>query len=384
MKDIVNIFKKYKTPFYWYDMELLNSTLDTIKKESDKYGFHVHYAVKANANLHILKRIKEFGFGTDCVSGNEVLRSIKAGFTSQDIVFAGVGKSDEEIIIGLQNDIFSFNAESIPELEIINELAQKLNKTAKVALRLNPNVDASTHHYITTGLDENKFGINTGDLDEVLSKLNKLKNIKLTGIHFHIGSQITDMKAYKNLCFRVNEIQEWFSLRKIQLNHINVGGGLGINYETPNNNSIPDFKSYFKVFADFLKLRPKQQLHFELGRSVVGQCGSLITKVLYVKKGIKKKFAIVDAGFTELIRPALYQMQHKIENLSSELPDETYDVVGPICETADFFERGILLPETKRNDLIAIRSAGAYGEVMASQYNLRNMVKHHYSDDNVK
>ena len=381
MKELVNKFQGYKTPFYWYDMQLLDKTLNIIKNESNNYGFNVHYALKANANLPILKMIKGYGFGADCVSGNEVLRSLEAGFLSQDIVFAGVGKSDEEIIIGLENDILCFNVESIAELEVINELANKLNKTAKVAFRLNPNVDAHTHHYITTGLDENKFGINIKDLDEVIASLKQLKNIELTGIHFHIGSQITDMKVYERLCMRINEIQDWFNMHEIHLDHVNVGGGLGINYNAPGKYPIPDFKSYFKVFADYLKLRPKQQLHFELGRSVVGQCGSLITKVLYIKKGTKTKFAIVDAGITELIRPALYQAFHTIENLSSELPEETYDVVGPICESSDFFRKGILLPETKRHDFIAIRSSGAYGEVMANRYNLRNIVKANYSDN---
>ena len=343
MKKSVNKLQKFKTPFYWYDMQLLDKTLAAIKNEADNYGFNVHYALKANANLPILKMIKGYGFGADCVSGNEVIRSLEAGFSSQDVVFAGVGKSDEEITIGLENNILSFNVESIPELEVINELAQKLNKTAKVAFRLNPNVDASTHHYITTGLEENKFGINMKDVDGVLAILKQLKNIELTGIHFHIGSQINDLKVYEKLCHRVNEIQEWFQTRKIHLGHINVGGGLGINYNAPDKDPIPDFKAYFKVFADILKLQPNQQLHFELGRSVVGQCGSLITKVLYVKKGTKTKFAIVDAGITELIRPALYQAFHKIENLSSQRLEETYDVVGPICESSDFFRKGIIL-----------------------------------------
>ena len=381
MKEMVNTFSNCKTPFYWYEMSLLEDTLKILKTESGKYGFHVHYAVKANANLPILKKIKEFGFGTDCVSGNEILRSIEAGISPANIVFAGVGKSDEEITIGLENDIFCFNAESIPELEVIDEIAEKLKKKAKVALRLNPNVAASTHEYITTGLNENKFGINMMDMDEVLDVLENLKNIELAGIHFHIGSQITDMANFEQLCHRVNEIQDWFEEHGVTLKHVNVGGGLGIDYENPDKNNIPDFPSYFKVFADNLKLRPGQQLHFELGRSVVGQCGSLITKVLYVKNGVKKKFVIVDAGITELIRPALYKAFHEVQNISSNLPEEKYDVVGPICESADFFRKNIMLSGTKRNDLIAIRSTGAYGQVMTSQYNLRRIVDAHYSDN---
>ena len=381
MKELVNTFQKCRTPFYWYDLQLLDNTLALIKSESEKYGFHVHYAVKANANLPILKKVLSYGFGVDCVSGNEVLRSLEAGFSPQEIVFAGVGKSDEEITIGLENDIFSFNAESIPELEVINEIAQNLNKTAKVALRLNPNVAASTHEYISTGLNENKFGINLMEMDDVLKVIARLEKIELTGIHFHIGSQITDLSNFKDLCYKVNEIQDWFESMNVSLEHINVGGGLGINYDNPGKDAIPDFKSYFKIFADNLKLRPGQHLHFELGRSVVGQCGSLITKVLYVKSGVEKKFAIVDAGITELIRPALYQAVHTVQNISSELPKEKYDVVGPICESADFFRKDVFLPETKRGDFIAIRSAGAYGQVMTSQYNLRRIVDAYYSDN---
>ena len=379
MKAHLNTFKQNKTPFYWYNMDLLEQTLQAVKTESGKYGYHVHYAMKANANETIIKKIRDYGLGADCVSGNEVLAAAKAGFTIDNIVFAGVGKSDDEIIIGLDNNIFCFNVESIPELEVLNEIATSKGKQAKVALRINPNVSVSTHHYITTGLEENKFGINMWEMEDVIEALQKLNAIELIGLHFHIGSQITDLQDFKSLCIRVNEIQEWFYAHQIIVDHVNVGGGLGINYEHPNEESIPDFKGYFKVFNDFLELRPKQKLHFELGRAIVGQCGSLITKVLYIKKGVQTSFAIVDAGMTELIRPALYQAVHKIENLSSDLPEKKYDVVGPICESSDCFAKALLLPETKRNDIIAIRSAGAYGEVMSSQYNLRTLAKAYYS-----
>ena len=380
MKQHINTFKTYKTPFFWYDVDLLNRTLQIVKDESEKYGYNVHYAVKANANTPILKNMIKFGLGADCVSGNEVTASINAGFKSNTIAFAGVGKSDDEIITGLKNDIFCFNVESIPELEVINEIALKMGKKARVALRINPNVNANTHHYITTGLQENKFGINMWEMEDVLTSLNTLDAIKLIGLHFHIGSQIIDLQDFKGLCIRVNEIQEWFYARLIIVDHINVGGGFGIDYENPDINPIPDFKSYFKVFHDFLELRPKQELHFELGRSIVGQCGTLLSKVLYVKNGVQTNFAILDAGMTELIRPALYQATHKIANLSSELKEQKYDVVGPICESSDCFGKAVLLAETKRNDIIAIYSCGAYGEVMASEYNLRTRAKAYYSE----
>jgi diaminopimelate decarboxylase len=368
--------QKYKTPFYFYDLELLQKTLSVINTESKRYNYHVHYAFKANTNLKIIEFVKNNGFGADCVSGNEVKCAIEKGFKNSEIVFAGVGKSDDEIIYALDKDIFCFNCESIQELEVINELANLKNKVAQIALRINPNVDAYTHKYITTGLEENKFGINPYEFETVIEKLKNLPHLKFIGLHFHIGSQITDLTPFKNLCTRVNEINNYFLNKGFDLPLINVGGGLGINYQEPDNGAIVDFGAYFKLFHDFLDLRKNQELHFELGRSVVGNCGSLISKVLYIKNGINTNFAILDAGMTELIRPALYQAFHKIENISSiEEGIVKYDVVGPICESSDCFGKAVELNVTKRGDLIAIRSAGAYGEVMSSKYNLRDDVR---------
>ncbi|NOU59975.1 diaminopimelate decarboxylase [Marinifilum caeruleilacunae] len=380
-KSRIEQFKHLPTPFYYYDMELLKETLDLIHTESSKYGYHVHYAVKANANPKIMKLVQSYGFGADCVSGNEVTRSLETGFSADKIVYAGVGKSDREILTALEAGIFCFNCESIPEIELINELAEQTNKTARIAIRINPNVDANTHHYITTGIEENKFGINRWEFDSVLETLEKSKNIKLEGLHFHIGSQITDTEVFKGLCIRVNEIQQWFNDRQIFVDHLNVGGGFGIDYDQPDVNPISDFVTYFGIFNQFLDLKPNQQLHFELGRSVVAQCGSLISKVLYIKNGAKTKFAILDAGMTELLRPALYQAYHKIENITSVETEEVYDVVGPICESSDSFGKAVSLPATKRNDLIALRSAGAYGETMASRYNLRDIAESIFSDE---
>ena len=371
-----------QTPFYYYDTELLRQTLQAINSEAHKHeGFVVHYAVKANANPKILRIIREAGLGADCVSGGEIDASVKAGFTSNKIVYAGVGKSDWEINLGLDHDIFCFNVESIPELEIINELAAAKGKVARVAFRLNPNVGAHTHANITTGLAENKFGIAMRDMLTVIDEAEKLQNIKFVGLHFHIGSQILDMGDFQALCNRVNELQDELERHRIRVEHINVGGGLGIDYAHPNRVSIPDFKSYFDTYAKKLKLRNGQTLHFELGRAVVAQCGSLITRTLYIKEGATKKFAIVDAGFTDLIRPALYQAYHKIENITSEEPIEAYDVVGPICESTDVFAKQTDLNRTKRGDLLAIRSAGAYGEIMASQYNCRKLPLGYMSDE---
>ena len=375
-------FQDIQTPFYYYDTELLRETLRAINSEAQKHeGFCVHYAVKANANPRILRIIREAGLGADCVSGGEIEASVKAGFPSSKIVYAGVGKSDWEINLGLDNDIFCFNVESIPELEVINELAAAKGKVARVAFRLNPNVGAHTHANITTGLAENKFGIDMRDMLKVIEEAQTMANVKVVGLHFHIGSQILDMGDFEALCNRVNELQQELERHYIKVDHINVGGGLGIDYQHPNRVSIPDFKSYFDTYAKKLKLRPGQTLHFELGRAVVAQCGSLITRTLYIKEGSVKKFAIVDAGFTDLIRPALYQAYHKIENISSEEEPDTYDVVGPICESTDVFAKQIDLNRTHRGDLLAIRSAGAYGEIMASQYNCRRLPKGYMSDE---
>ena len=375
-------FQKIQTPFYYYDTEVLRQTLRTINEEAGKHeGFVVHYAIKANANPKILRIIREAGLGADCVSGGEIEACIKAGYPTSKIVYAGVGKADWEINLGLDNDIFCFNVESIPELEVINELAAKKGKVARVAFRLNPNVGAHTHANITTGLAENKFGIAMRDMLTVINEAQNMANVKFVGLHFHIGSQILDMGDFQALCNRVNELQDELEHHRIQVEHINVGGGLGIDYEHPNRLPIPDFKAYFDTYAKKLKLRNGQTLHFELGRAVVAQCGSLITRTLYIKEGATKRFAIVDAGFPDLIRPALYQAYHKIENITSEEPKEAYDVVGPICESTDVFAKQIDLNKTKRGDLLAIRSAGAYGEIMASQYNCRKLPKGYLSDE---
>lgn len=384
MKGIFPLEKleRIQTPFYYYDAELLRQTLRTITQEVSKHeGFCVHYAVKANANPKVLKIIREAGLGVDCVSGGEIEASIKAGFPSQRIVYAGVGKSDWEINLGLDNDIFCFNVESIPELEVINQLAAAKGKVARVAFRLNPNVGAHTHANITTGLAENKFGIDMRDMLTVMEEASQMGNIKVVGLHFHIGSQILDMGDFEALCNRVNELQNELERHRIRVEHINVGGGLGVDYQHPNRVPIPDFKDYFDTYAKKLKLRDGQTLHFELGRAVVAQCGTLFTRTLYIKEGHVKKFCIVDAGFTDLIRPALYQAYHKIENLSSDEAPEAYDVVGPICESTDVFAKQIDLNKAHRGDLIAIRSAGAYGEIMASQYNCRKLPVGYISEE---
>jgi diaminopimelate decarboxylase len=375
-------FQSIETPFYYYDTDLLRTTLRAILSESSKHeGYEVHYAIKANANPKVLNVIAQAGLGADCVSGGEIHAALGAGFPSRKMVYAGVGKADWEINLGLDKDIFCFNVESQAELEVLNDLAGQRGKKARVALRINPDVGAHTHSNITTGLAENKFGIAMGDMERVVDEVNSLPHVEFIGLHFHIGSQILNMGDFAALCNRINDLQKQLERHRVTVHHINVGGGLGIDYTHPNRVPIPDFKGYFDTYARLLHLRPGQKLHFELGRSVVAQCGTLVTRTLYVKQGTAKQFAIVDAGMTDLIRPALYQAYHKIENISSDGPVQTYDVVGPICESSDVFGKSVDLNETHRGDLIALRSAGAYGEIMASQYNCRKLPRGYITEE---
>ena len=375
-------FAEHKTPFYYYDLELLDKTLRVAADEAARHGFHLHYALKANANARLLAVIRERGLGADCVSGNEVAAAIASGFRAEEIVYAGVGKSDEEIRLALTSDIGCFNCESFPELEVINEIAGSLGKTARVSLRVNPNVDAHTHHYITTGMEENKFGFPLEQLERAARACLQLPRVEWKGLHFHVGSQITDMRVFQQLCAKANAIQEGLLAKGLAPTSINFGGGLGIDYETPDERPVPAFADYFQTFAEHFSRLPGQQVHFEPGRAIAAQCGTLIARVLYVKEGARKKFAILDAGMNDLIRPALYQAHHRIENLTAHPGDvEPYDVVGPVCESSDCFGKDVLLPPTRRGDVIAIRSCGAYGEVMASRYNLRPLPDARFSDD---
>lgn len=379
----IEFFNGLQTPFYYYDLPLLQQTLDTIRQELSQHpNFHVHYAVKANANPRILSTIMHSGLGADCVSGGEIEAARAAGIAAKDVVFAGVGKSDREIELALNEGIDCFNVESLPELDVINEIATRMHKVARVAFRVNPNVDAHTNKKITTGLNENKFGIAMEDLLPAVHHAASLQSVQFVGMHFHIGSQILDLSVYEALCHRINELQDQLEADGQKVQIINVGGGLGINYADPDADPIPDFKSYFTLFAQHLQLREGQQVYFELGRSVVAQCGSLIARTLYVKNGHTKKFVIVDAGFTELVRPAMYGSHHFTQNISAaaEAATDTYDVVGPICESSDVFSTDEVLPETHRSDFIAFRSAGAYGEVMASTYNCRHLPKSYFKD----
>ena len=363
------------TPFYYYDLALLDKTVNAaLKASSVNPKFRLHYAMKACTDPEVLRHIARAGLGADTVSGGEILRAVETGFPASKIMFAGVGKTDKEIDIALEQGIEAFNVESIPELENISERASLKGVTANVALRVNPEIDAHTHHYITTGLAENKFGINLSSLDKAVDVALSLPAIKLVGLHFHIGSQVTITEPFKILSERVNDIIRDLADKGIRLKSVNVGGGLGIDYDKPDENPIPDFKSYFDTFNDNLDTSLIDEVHFELGRALVGQCGSLISRVLYVKEGDERQFTILDAGMTELIRPALYQALHVVENLTGhDRQIIKTDIVGPVCESSDTFATAYPLASPRRGDVVAVRSAGAYGEVMASAYNLRHL-----------
>lgn len=369
------------TPRYVYDVKLLKATLYELRQAASNPSFRLHYAVKANCEPQILKIIAEAGLGADTVSGGEIRMALDAGFQPALICFAGVGKTDAEIDYALSIGVGCFNVESIEELEVIAERAAKAHTTAPVALRINPDIDAHTHHYITTGLAENKFGIDRRLLDKALEMVETSEYLSLRGLHFHIGSQITNNTPFAILCERINKLQDEYNSRGIFFDTINVGGGLGIDYDNPAGNPIPDFADLFNIINSNLAVRPGQEIHFELGRSIVGQCGTLVTRVLYVKHGFEKKFVIADAGFTDLIRPALYQAEHRIENISADSKEtEVYDIVGPICESTDTFATDLRLPVTHRCDLLAIRSAGAYGSSMAMQYNGRPLPGSYFAE----
>ncbi|MDE6436777.1 MAG: diaminopimelate decarboxylase [Muribaculaceae bacterium] len=368
----VSEFSGHPTPFYFYDLGLLRRTIATARAEAGDIA--IHYAVKANYNPVILGEIAATGLGADCVSGAEVGEAIKAGIPAEDIMFAGVGKTDAEIIQALEAGVGCLNVESVEELQVIAALAAERGLVAPVALRVNPDIDAHTHEYITTGLEENKFGIDMRRLDAAADYVAATPSLSLRGLHFHIGSQITVFEPFDVLCERINGLVAGLEARGIAIDNINVGGGLGINYDDPDGNPIPPFSEYFAAFRRGLKLRPGQRVHCELGRAIVGQCGSLISRVLYVKEDVGKRFVIADAGMTELIRPALYGAHHLIQNLTStSAHTELYDVVGPVCESSDCFGTDERLPLTQRGDLLAFRSAGAYGEAMASHYNCRSL-----------
>ena len=388
MLDINTIEKldRVATPFYYYDMDLFRKTVDHVAVLAQKHNIKVHYAVKANVERRLLEYISSKGFGADCVSGNEVLHAHDCGFPADQIVYAGVGKTDKEIYNALKLGIEAFNCESLQEIYVINEMARIYGLKANVSIRINPDIDAHTHKYVTTGLYENKFGISQHEFDKLIDIIKKSENINFYGLHFHIGSQITRVaEVFALECKRVNDIVAYFERNGLKVDNINLGGGLGVDYDDPDENAIADFKTWFGTISENIIRREDQSVHVEPGRSLVAQCATLISRVLFVKSGETKNFLIMDAGMNDLIRPALYGAYHKIENLSAAQrtffpTHQAYDIVGPVCESSDVWGAGRLLPLSVRGDLMAIRSTGAYGQVMASRYNMKDLAPSVFSD----
>jgi len=366
VEDICN--NNIETPFFLYSKRTIEHHFTKLDQAFSDIAHIICYSVKSNSNLSILKILKNLGSGTDIVSGGELFRTLKAGIEPQKIVYSGVGKTDEEIKEAINANILMFNVESEEEIDVLDEIAGKLGKKVGVALRVNPDVDPKTHEKITTGKEKNKFGISLQDTETIYSKIKKKKNLRILGIDCHIGSQILTPEPYINTIKIIRKII--FSLAKegITLKYLNIGGGFGIVYNTEN----PSTAEEFRIAIDHLISDLNLTLIMEPGRFIVGNAGILVTKVLFTKKTGKKRFVIVDAGMNDLIRPTLYDAFHAIHPVSPTNPTKTkVDVVGPICESGDYFAKDRMLPEVKRGDFLAIMSAGAYGFSMSSNYNSR-------------
>ena len=381
-RQVVEKLRNYETPFYFYDMDLLRQTLDSVVWAASKYNFKMHYAIKANYDPRILQVIREYGLGIDCASGNEVRCAIEAGFDPKSIVYAGVGKRDKELRYAIEQGIFSINCESLQELEVIDGIAAGMGKVVDCGLRVNPDIDPKTNHCIDTGQADSKFGISYEKVLEQAEWIQSLKHVNIKGMHLHIGSQIRELHVFQYLCDKVNVITDNLVRKGFKLDFVDVGGGLGINYDMPENEPVPNFASVFAIINGNLKVG-NREIHFEFGRSIVGECGELITSVLYRKDtATGRRLVIVDASMTELIRPMLYGSYHDIENLTSTSEKkEKYAIVGTACESTDVFNESVTLPKTVRGDILTIKSAGAYGMSMASRYNQHDLPGAVYSDD---
>ena len=379
---LAELVEEYGTPLYVYSR---NQILENYKAIEDSFGTAEHltcYALKANSNLSILKLLAEEGAGADVVSAGELFLALKAGFPPQKIVFAGVGKRDDEIEYALTQNIFSLNAESHQELQLISRVALRLNTTARVSLRVNPNIDAQSHPYITTGLHSNKFGIDSAKALDAFQFALSLPSIEVIGLHTHVGSQITKAEPFIETAKFVIQFLNKMRGSGIRISHIDFGGGFGVQYanalrhealpaEDSPHNHIPSLGEFVAAFLPILQ-QSGCSLWLEPGRSIVADAGILLTKVLYTKENGAKKFVVTDAGMTDLLRPSLYNAHHQIVPVKIETYEhEKVDVVGPICETGDFLARDRMLSKVKPNDYLAVLTAGAYGFVNTSHYNAR-------------
>jgi diaminopimelate decarboxylase len=362
------IAQKAGTPSYVYSLSAFEDRFREVDKAYKSVPHLVAYSIKTNDNLSVMSALAKLGAGTDVVSGGELFKARKAGVAAKKIIFAGVGKTDDEIAYALKEGIRYFNVESIPEIIAIDAVAKKLKKIAPIAIRFNPNVDALTHHYISTGKKENKFGIFLGDLDEVMATVRRSTSVRWTGVHAHIGSQMTQTAPLGKSARVIEQIVMKLRQEGFPIYDVNLGGGYGIDY---HGEKPPKASQYASLVLPVIK-RLNAGLILELGRFISGNSGVILTRVTYVKKSGKKTFYIVDAGMGDLIRPVLYDAYHRIAPVEGPQKGTVkVDVVGPICESGDFLAKGRLLPQVKRGDLLAVFSAGAYASVMGSTYNSR-------------
>ncbi len=365
---VKEIIESIKTPFYIYSKKAIEDRINEYKNAFKDYPILICYATKANPNLSILYLINKNGLGADIVSGGELFKARLAGISPNKIVYAGVGKTDDEIKYAIKEEILSFNVESEQEIEVLNQIGKSLNKKANISIRVNPDVNPKTHPYISTGLNDSKFGIDIKDALNVYKMAVRKKYINVVGIHCHIGSQIVDISPYKEAIEKVVELV--FKLKKegIELNHIDIGGGLGIRYKPEDQ--TPDIKDLANIIIPIVK-ETGLKLILEPGRSLVGEAGALITQVIFTKMKQNKNFVIVDSGMNDLVRPAIYEAYHHILSVERKDSKIKADIVGPICETGDFFAKERLVDNVGRGDYLAIMSVGAYGLSMASNYNVR-------------
>jgi len=363
-----DIAKDIGTPVFVYSKKAIIDKIKEYKEAFKNYPTLICYACKANSNLSILKIFKDEGFGLDTVSGGEIFKGKLAGFSPKKIVYAGVGKTDEELEFAINEEILSFNVESREELEVIDYLAGKLGKKANISIRVNPDVDPKTHPYISTGLRKSKFGIDLDEALEVYKKAVKLKNLNIVGIHCHIGSQIINISPYKEAIEKVVDLVFKLKSEGIELQYIDIGGGIGIKYRPTDK--PPKAKDFADMIIPIIE-PTKLKLIIEPGRSLIGEAGALISQVIFTKDKKDKHFIIVDSGMNDLSRPSIYNAYHHIYALHKKEKKIKADIVGPICETGDFFALDIEIDNLKRGDYLAVMSAGAYGSSMSSNYNDR-------------
>ncbi len=365
---VKDIAKKVGTPFYLYSYKTLVDHLTKIQKAFAKINPLICFAMKANDNLAVLKIMADHGAGFDIVSLGELKKALMVNINPQKIVFASVGKTEKEISFAIRKNILLFNVESIPELEEINRIAKKLKRKPRVALRINPDVEAATHSFITTGTLKNKFGIDLTSTRDLLKNRKKYPYVRIQGLHIHIGSQIVSPQPFLRALSKVLEFLSTLRKEGIELEYLDIGGGLGIIYKDEKPQTAQDFANAVLPLLEKIGLK----IIMEPGRFIVGNAGIFVTKVLYIKDNGFKKFIIVDGGMNDLIRPSLYNAYHEIIPIKqTNRPNRKVDVVGPICESGDFFAKGREIPEVKKGDILAIMSAGAYGYVMSSNYNVR-------------